>query len=846
MMKDSTFSVVDIETTGSDMSEDANRIIQFSCTFVKNCKIIDSYNVYVNPMMSIPSRITDLTGIDNEKVSKAVTFDQVANKIYKMLENTIFVAHNINFDLPFLNKELIRAGCGSLKIKGYDTVTLSQILMPTMDSYRLRDLSSALNIVHEHPHSSASDALATAKIFILLSKYASKISNSIIKCILDISPSLPMNTIEFFNDYRDNNFESKLLCLKKGFVVRKLTNDSSSDVNEFKKIQNTYNTKINVKENSLEKSLFKNIKRSNVLVDSNVDSNNSVLKPIIYSNKSIIASENVNKVSRQISSLNKFTDFIVLHASNEYVDLEKLKNSLRYDSKSKKTKFIKCQILVWLTLTKTGLLSEINANYNDIDYFKEISCDEIKYNYYLSNFDNKLKQAHLIILDHSYLIENTNYLNSLIPLSQYNLVVDQATKFNADFLKTFSLQFQFNNIFTLIRKLQSDLHQTHYTNLYDVFNHSKNMDNIKIVDSILHKLTLKVELFTNNFKKSFLKKNNFISTEHGYSLVFKNDLLLTFFNENTDVIKSIDSLAAYLNKKLFNINSNNIIFNKFKCNAIDLLKFMHDFKKFRENMYKYTDAYTCLLTINKDKNIDNAYFEGNFMQSSGLIKSLIYDKYKNLIFIDSNWLIASCYDYIHQQLELNVKKTKKIIFKNKFSGNNKFLVFKGYNDKDSKIKFVNKLVEETDFKTFILTNSKISTENYYSGLHKSDLSDLYSIYARDITGNDYKILKKMSNHSRFVTIGNSELEYMLNLNNNADILIIDNLNDYFKNDYCNKSNVDVSRYTLHLYKNIMHFINVNADGTIIIWDDDISKLNFSKFFQKYIPNFKAVNSYIEN
>ncbi len=121
-----------------------------------------------------------------------------------------------------------------------------------------------------------------------------------------------------------------------------------------------------------------------------------------------------------------------------------------------------------------------------------------------------------------------------------------------------------------------------------------------------------------------------------------------------------------------------------------------------------------------------------------------------------------------------------MIFKNKFSGDNKFLVFKGYNDSGSKVKFINKLTEETDFKTFVLTDSTCSTEKYFLGLHDSELSDLYSIYARDITGNNYKILKKMSNHSRFVTIGNSRLEHMLSSENNADILIIDSISDYFK------------------------------------------------------------------
>lgn len=81
--------------------------------------------------------------------------------------------------------------------------------------------------------------------------------------------------------------------------------------------------------------------------------------------------------------MNLPANIVSLHSPSEYIDLYKFKSSLKYDSKSKKTKFIKCQVLVWLTVTKTGLLSEINANYNDIDYFREISSNYANGNYYL-------------------------------------------------------------------------------------------------------------------------------------------------------------------------------------------------------------------------------------------------------------------------------------------------------------------------------------------------------------------------------------------------------------------------------------------------------------------------------
>ncbi len=127
MNSKTTFAVVDIETTGTDLAAD-NRTIQFSCCLVSDNKIIDTFVTDINPQCEVPNRIVQLTGIDNDRLKKAPTFDQVAAKLYGLLSGTVFVAHNVNFDFPFLNAEFQRVGYPELQIEAIDTVTLSQIL----------------------------------------------------------------------------------------------------------------------------------------------------------------------------------------------------------------------------------------------------------------------------------------------------------------------------------------------------------------------------------------------------------------------------------------------------------------------------------------------------------------------------------------------------------------------------------------------------------------------------------------------------------------------------------------------------------------------------------------------
>jgi DNA polymerase-3 subunit epsilon len=58
-----------------------------------------------------------LTGITNEMVSDAPIFDTISDKVFELLSDRIFVAHNVNFDYSFVRHELERAGLsGQLKL----------------------------------------------------------------------------------------------------------------------------------------------------------------------------------------------------------------------------------------------------------------------------------------------------------------------------------------------------------------------------------------------------------------------------------------------------------------------------------------------------------------------------------------------------------------------------------------------------------------------------------------------------------------------------------------------------------------------------------------------------------
>ncbi|MBC6179170.1 ATP-dependent helicase DinG, partial [Listeria welshimeri] len=134
-MKQKRYIVVDLETTGNQASRE-DRIIQFAACFVESGKRLETYATFLNPEKPIPAFIQELTGISPKDVKDAPLFEDVAPIIAGLLEDTIFVAHNVSFDWTFLEREMTRAGISLGKMKKLDTVELARIMYPGIDSYK--------------------------------------------------------------------------------------------------------------------------------------------------------------------------------------------------------------------------------------------------------------------------------------------------------------------------------------------------------------------------------------------------------------------------------------------------------------------------------------------------------------------------------------------------------------------------------------------------------------------------------------------------------------------------------------------------------------------------------------
>ena len=187
------YAIVDLEATSASSTA---CIIQVGIVIMQNGRVIDEFASDVNPHQKLDNHIVHLTGITDQQLSQAPDFSEIARTIFELIEDCIFVAHNVKFDANLLAEALFMEGF-ELRTPRVDTVELAQVFYPTLEQYNLSYLSRVLNLDLAQAHTAIEDARATGKLLLHL---------------MDKIASLPRQTIDMLLTFSDNLlFESELV-----------------------------------------------------------------------------------------------------------------------------------------------------------------------------------------------------------------------------------------------------------------------------------------------------------------------------------------------------------------------------------------------------------------------------------------------------------------------------------------------------------------------------------------------------------------------------------------------------------------------------------------------------------
>ncbi|WP_394174055.1 ATP-dependent DNA helicase DinG [Guptibacillus hwajinpoensis] len=461
------YTIIDFETTGNS-PKNGDRIIQIGMAIVEGGTIVDRYSSFVNPEQPIPLFIQQLTGITDDDLKDAPLFEEVAPELLKRLDGAYFVAHNVRFDLNFMNAQLDASGYEPFSGPIIDTVELARILLPTAEAYKLSWLAEFLNFQHDNPHQADSDAEVTAELLLYLfdkleslpivtlqqlTELASRLYSDIevvlndtltekqrtiepegnhevyreiaIKRQEELGDSTPMKEAIPFQSAQAE-FEKKMAEIIPGFEVR----EGQSDM--MKQVALAFDTN----QHALIEAGTGIGKSLGYLLPGVVHAKNKG-KPVVVSTHTIQLQEQL--LQRDIPFLRDILPFdfgaTIIKGRSNYLDLTRFEQQLfRVEEDNYDTILTKAQILVWLLETDYGDVEELNLSSGGKIFWQQVKSDAAvsanhRSPWFSRDFYHRRKRfalnADLIITNHALLFSDVINEHQLLPAYQ-QAVIDEA------------------------------------------------------------------------------------------------------------------------------------------------------------------------------------------------------------------------------------------------------------------------------------------------------------------------------------------------------------------------------------------------------------------------------------
>ncbi len=156
------YTVFDIETTG--FSPRNNKIIEIGAVKIRNNEIVDTFSELINPEVSIPDKIIELTGITDPMVENMPLIDDVLPRFIDFIGDSILVAHNADFDMSFIRTKLAMLDGRKINNPVLDTLALSRTMYQDLKNHRLNTIAKYLDVCLKNHHRAVDDSEATANI----------------------------------------------------------------------------------------------------------------------------------------------------------------------------------------------------------------------------------------------------------------------------------------------------------------------------------------------------------------------------------------------------------------------------------------------------------------------------------------------------------------------------------------------------------------------------------------------------------------------------------------------------------------------------------------------------------
>ncbi|MFA5840035.1 MAG: 3'-5' exonuclease [Candidatus Margulisiibacteriota bacterium] len=162
-LDDIEFVIVDIETTGLEPS--LCEITEIGAMKVMGKEFKDVYSSLIKTKYPIPAEITRLTGIDDEMVKDSPDANSVLKKFVAFLGDAVLIAHNVDFDIPFIKHHLKKNLSLEINNPALCTVKLSRKLLPQLPNHKLHTVAAHYGINVQNRHRAMGDVELTFQVW---------------------------------------------------------------------------------------------------------------------------------------------------------------------------------------------------------------------------------------------------------------------------------------------------------------------------------------------------------------------------------------------------------------------------------------------------------------------------------------------------------------------------------------------------------------------------------------------------------------------------------------------------------------------------------------------------------
>ncbi|ARI77277.1 ATP-dependent DNA helicase DinG [Halobacillus mangrovi] len=466
-----TFAIVDLETTGNSASK-GDRIIEIGIVLMdEKREIIREFSSLIYPERDIPPFITSLTGIEEDDLLDAPLFTEVADEINSILKGTYFVAHNIEFDLGFLNEEFKRCGYTPIHNPVIDTVELSRIMLPMAPSFKLGQLSEWLEMGHDQPHRALSDAKVTGELLGFLLKRLERLPERTLDHMLKVESKLKSELRPLIQQVIQKKRYKNLMGFEleydlfHGIPIRKVNRSLKKEENYLPPFKDwvekafqqpgglrkhlpNYEPRLGQKEMS--EAVQQALNHSNhAMIEAGAGTGKSIaylLAAVHHSmktNNRIVITTHTTSLQKQlieeeIPTIEKMSkrkiQAVLYKGRSHYISLVHFSYELdqsyqdNYD-----IALTKAMILVWLMETSTGDIDEVQLPSNGRQFWHKVSSEQstkkveldIGENSFFGWAQEKAEQADIIITNHALLCMDLISTEDRLPNYEY-AIVDEA------------------------------------------------------------------------------------------------------------------------------------------------------------------------------------------------------------------------------------------------------------------------------------------------------------------------------------------------------------------------------------------------------------------------------------